>query len=54
MLADWGLPLHSFLIRLPVGALLIHRSDSWDSLRREEKPWAPGGSQRAAIRTAAT
>lgn len=36
MLTEWELPLHSFLIRLPIGALLIHRGDSRDSLRREK------------------
>lgn len=52
MLTDWGLPLHSFLIWLPVGALLIHRGDRWDSLQRQEKPWVPGGSQRGPTCTA--
>lgn len=36
MLTEWELPLHSFLIWLPIGALLIHRGDSRDSLRREK------------------
>lgn len=52
MLTDWGLPLHSFLIWLPIGALLIHRGDSWDSLQREEKPRVPEGSRRGPMRTA--
>jgi len=54
MLTDWGLPLHSFLIWLPIRALLVHGSDSWDGLQGEEKPWAPEGSQRGPIRTADT
>lgn len=36
MLTEWELPLHSFLIWLPIGALLVHRGDSWDSLQREK------------------
>lgn len=37
MLTEWELPLHSFLIWLPIRALLVHRGDSWDSLQRERR-----------------
>lgn len=48
MLTEWELPLHSFLIWLPIRALLVHRGDSWDSLQREKPqlrrtPWTPRG-----------
>lgn len=44
MRRGWKLPLHSFLIWLPIGALLVHGGDCWHSLWREEKPWVPESS----------
>lgn len=36
-LPDATLPLHSFLIRLPIWALLVHRGNCWHCLKRDRK-----------------
>ena len=36
-LPDATLPLHSFLIWLPIRALLVHRGDCWHCLRKDRK-----------------